>query len=183
MLNDLLTLAEIREGDIKAFEYVFRRYYSPLCWYAMSITGSMAAAEEIVEELFYGFWKNRESLPVFRSMKSYLYAAVRNQSFQYCEHQEVRHRYREFVLSREDEMQEADPQEQMEYRELTGLIDATLNRMPERRLHIFRMHRLEGKKYAEIASQLSLSVKTVEAEMTKALKTLRKEIENYIIKP
>lgn len=50
MLNDLLTLARIREGDIKAFEDVFRRYYSPLCWYAMSITGSMEAAEEIVEE-------------------------------------------------------------------------------------------------------------------------------------
>ena len=44
MLNDLLTLARIREGDIKAFEDVFRRYYSPLCWYAMSITGSMEAA-------------------------------------------------------------------------------------------------------------------------------------------
>ena len=55
MLNDLLTLTKIREGDIKAFEDVFRRYYSPLCWYAMSITGSMEAAEEIVEELFYGF--------------------------------------------------------------------------------------------------------------------------------
>ena len=49
MLNDLLTLTKIREGDIKAFEDVFRRYYSPLCWYAMSITGSMEAAEEIVE--------------------------------------------------------------------------------------------------------------------------------------
>ena len=73
MLNDLLTLARIREGDIKAFEDVFRRYYSPLCWYAMSITGSMEAAEEIVEELFYGFWRDRERLPLFRSMKSYLY--------------------------------------------------------------------------------------------------------------
>mgnify|MGYP000305627432 CR=1 FL=1 len=81
MLNDLLTLTKIREGDIKAFEDVFRRYYSPLCWYAMSITGSMEAAEEIVEELFYGFWRDRERLPLFRSMKSYLYVAVRNQSF------------------------------------------------------------------------------------------------------
>lgn len=182
MLNDLLTLARIREGDIKAFEDVFRRYYSPLCWYAMSITGSMEAAEEIVEELFYGLWKNRQSLPLFRSMKSYLYAAVRNQSFQYCEHQEVRNKYREFVLSGEGRIQDIDPQEQMEYQELKSLIDTTLTRMPERRLRIFRMHRMEGKKYAEIASRLSMSVKTVEAEMTKALKTLRKEIESYIIK-
>ena len=50
MLNDLLTLARIREGDIKAFEDVFRRYYSPLCWYAMSITGSMEAAEGKTQE-------------------------------------------------------------------------------------------------------------------------------------
>ena len=77
---------------------------------------------------------------------------------------------------------DSNPQEEMEYQELRHLIDATLARMPERRLRIFRMHRMEGKKYAEIASQLSLSVKTVEAEMTKALKALKKEIENYIIR-
>ena len=64
MLNDLLTLTKIREGDIKAFEDVFRRYYSPLCWYAMSITGSMEAAEEIGEELCYGFWRDREAAVV-----------------------------------------------------------------------------------------------------------------------
>lgn len=182
MLDDLLTLTKIREGDIRAFEDVFRRYYSPLCWYAAGITGSMEAAEEIVEELFYGFWRDRESLPVFRSMKSYLYVAVRNRSFQYCEHREVRDKYREFVLSRKGQMQDSGPQEQMEYRELRRLIDAALARMPERRSRIFRMHRMEGRKYAEIASQLSLSVKTVEAEMTKALKALRKEIENYMIR-
>ena len=78
--------------------------------------------------------------------------------------------------------QDSSPQEEIEYQELRHLIDATLARMPERRLRIFRMHRMEGKKYAEIASQLSLSVKTVEAEMTKALKALKKEIENYIIR-
>ena len=66
-----------------------------------------------------------------------------------------------------------------EYKELEALINRTLNKLPERRLRIFRMQRFEGKKYAEIASALSLSVKTVEAEMTKALQTLRKEIENY----
>ena len=182
MLNDLLTLAKIREGNIKAFEDVFRRYYSHLCWYVVGITGSMEAAEEIVEDLFYQFWKEKETLPVFRSMKSYLYAAVRNQSLQYCEHQEVRNRYREFVLSRAEDTPEDTPQEQMEYRELQSLINATLSRFPERRLQIFLMHRMEGRKYAEIASQLSVSVKTVEAEMTKALKTLRTEIENYIQK-
>ena len=61
-----------------------------------------------------------------------------------------------------------------------ALVNRTLEKLPERRLRIFRMHRFEGKKYAEIASNLSLSVKTVEAEMTKALRTLRDELEIYM---
>ena len=179
MLNDLIVLKKIKEGDIKAYEELFRLYYSPLCLFAVSITGRMDAAEEIVQDLFYIFWKERENLQVFHSIKSYLYGATRNKALQYCEHQEVRERYREAVLSCAEEEKLSNPQELLEYKELETLINRTLDKLPERRLRIFRMHRFEGKKYAEIASYLSLSIKTVEAEMTKALQTLRKEIENY----
>ena len=118
MLNDLFVLTKIKEGDVKAFEGIFRLYYSPLCLYAAGITGSMDVAEEIVQELFYVFWKEKEKLQVFRSLKSYLYGAVRNQSLQYCDHQEVRNRYRENVLSGNQESKPADPQDQLEYKEL-----------------------------------------------------------------
>lgn len=179
MINDLFVLTKIKEGNVKAFEGIFRLYYSPLCLYAAGITGNRDVAEEIVQELFYVFWKEKEKLQVFRSIKSYLYGAVRNQALQYCEHLEVRNRYREAVLAGNPDGKPSDPQDQLEYKELETLIEKTLKKLPERRLRIFRMHRFEGKKYAEIASILSLSVKTVEAEMTKALQTLRKEIENY----
>lgn len=180
MLNDLFILKKIKEGDVKAFETIFRQYYPPLCLYAASITGQTEVAEEIVEELFYQLWKEKEHLELFHSVKSYLYKAVRNQSLQYCEHLEVRNRYRDAVLSGSlSSNSPVDPQEEFEYKELQSLVDRTLKKLPERRFLIFQMHRNEGKKYAEIASLLSLSVKTVEAEMTKALRTLRKEIEIY----
>lgn len=182
MLNDLFVLTKIKEGDVKTFENVFRQYYTPLCMYAASITGRMDVAEEIVQELFYVFWKEKEKLQVFHSIKSYLYGAVRNQSLRYYEQAEVRSRYRDAVLSNKDRgNQTSDPLELIEYKELEALITRTLAGLPERRRQIFRMHRFDGKKYAEIAEELSLSVKTVEAEMTKALLALRKEIENYII--
>lgn len=180
MLNDLFVLTKIKEGDVKAFEQIFRLYYSPLCLYAASITGRPDIAEEIVQELFYVFWKEKEKLQIFHSIKSYLYGAVRNQSLHYFEQQEVRNRFREHILSDFPEYPEETPQDQIEYKELEFFISRTLTRLPERRLRIFRMHRFEGMKYAEIADALSLSVKTIEAEMTKALQILRKEIENYI---
>lgn len=180
MLNDLFLLKQIKEGDIKAFENLFKRYYTPLCLYAASITGRTDVSEEIVQDLFYVCWKERENLQLFLSVKSYLYGAVRNRSLQYLEHQNVRHNHKEAVRADGSEEDSDTPQEQLEYKELQELINRTLRKLPERRLRIFRMHRFEGMKYAEIASALSLSVKTVEAEMSKALQILRKEIENYI---
>lgn len=103
---------------------------------------------------------------------------MRNRSLQVLKHQEVRNRYKEVLLSKE-ENSTSSPQELLEYKELQDLINRTLYRLPERRMQIFRMHRFGGMKYTEIATALSISIKTVEAEMTKALHALRKEIESY----
>lgn len=180
MLNDLLVLKQIREGNIKAFEAVFRLYYAPLCLYAASITGRRDIAEEIVQELFYICWKERETLQLFCSLKSYLYKAARNRALQYLEHRAVCNRHEESVLTAPAPEGVPSPEDELEYKELKRLVDQAFERMPPRRSRIFRMHRTEGLKYAEIAARLELSVKTVEAEMTKALHMLRREIEQYI---
>jgi len=179
MLNDLFILKKIKDGDIKAFEQVFRQYYAPLYLYSFSITGQREVSEEIVQELFYTVWKNREELQILRSLKSYLYGAVRNESLKHLEHRKIQERYKERTLSLQKDIHDQTPHEQMEYRELETVINRTLEQLPERRLRIFRMHHMDGKKYKEIADQLSLSVKTVEAEMTKAYQVLRREIEKY----
>ena len=135
---DLFVLKKIKEGDIKAFESIFRLYYTPLCLYATSITGEQEVAEEIVQDLFYVFWKERESLPILRSIKNYLYGATRNRSLQYLEHREVRYRYRNTVLAGENpESESYTPQDQLEYKELQSLVNRALGKLPERRLRIF----------------------------------------------
>lgn len=179
MLNDVAVFKRIKEGDIKIFENVFRQYYTLLCIYAFGITGRKDIAEEVVQDVFYNIWKERENIHILRSIKNYLYGAVRNQSLQYLEHLTMEERHRLHVLNGENMDAELSPQEKLEYKELEGVIERTLNRLPERRLQIFRMHRMNGKKYKEIADRFSISVKTVEAEMTKAYRALRKEIERY----
>ncbi len=181
MLDDLFILKKVKEGDIKAFEQLFRFYYTPLCLYASGITGRRDVAEEIIQELFYKLWKDREQIQIFRSVKSYLYGAVRNQSLQYCEQEAVRNQYREHMASFAEESPDSSPLEELEDRELEEAIERTLEKLPERRRKIFQMHRWQGLKYKEIAETLAISVKTVEAEMTKTHQLLKKEIERYII--
>ncbi len=180
MLTDVTVLHKIKEGDIRTFEQVFRLYYSPLCLYAAGITGRMAVAEEVVQEVFYCLWRDRQTIQIFHSIKSYLYVAVRNGSLQYVEHCEVRERHQDAIAAKEQEQALSTPEEVLEYKELESVICRAMTKLPERRQRIFRMHRDEGRKYNEIATLLSISIKTVEAEMSKALQTLRKEIEKYI---
>jgi RNA polymerase sigma-70 factor (ECF subfamily) len=180
MTNDSNTFEKIREGDIKAFEKVFRQYYSPVCRYAGSITGRKEIAEEIVQEVFYNIWKEREKINLRSSMESYLYGAVKNHALRYRESLAIMRRYHDYVVYNRSGDTELSPHEQLEYSELEMSLHKTLEAMPERRRQIFRLHREEGEKYTEIAESLSISVKTVEAEMTKAYRALRLEFEKYI---
>ncbi len=180
MFNDLRIFNKVKEGDIEAFEVLFRRYYEPLCRYACRLVEDTNVAEEVVQELFYKIWKERKELQIFLSVKSYLYSAIRNQALLHLEHLQVTGRYQEKIKSRPEESMPATPAEQLEYNELQQYIEGALERLPERRRKIFCMNRYEGKKYTEIAGELSLSVKTVEAEISKALRELKKGIGNYV---
>ncbi|MDD2425260.1 MAG: RNA polymerase sigma-70 factor [Bacteroidales bacterium] len=179
MTGDLLTLIRIREGSIEAFEELFRSFYSPLLFFSMSITRREDVSEEIVQEIFYQIWKNRERLTVITSLKSYLYGAVKNRSLQYNQRERAREGGKPESITGIPASGNSDPQNQMEFAELEEIVERTLAKMPERRARIFLMHREGNIKYQDIAKALSLSVKSVEAEITKALKMLRKEIEIY----
>ncbi|MDR1335483.1 MAG: RNA polymerase sigma-70 factor [Tannerella sp.] len=178
MLDGYTVFGKIRKGDIEAFERVFRRYYHPLCSYSSGITGRRDVSEEAVQEVFYQIWKDREKIRIRRSLKSYLYGAVKNLSLRYLETLSVREKHLEHIWSADTA---PSPQEQLEYRELEQIVYRTLRKLPERRMQIFKMHRVNGKKYREIAESFSISVKTVEAEMSKAYKTIRQEIEKYTV--
>jgi len=172
----LLIFKQIKDGDIRAFETLFRSYYEPLCRYAYQFVGGMETAEEIVQDLFYVLWKEKENLQIFTSVNGYLYRSVKNKSLQYLEQEKVRDAYRKMHIENAD-IETSTPQEELEYKELEQQIEKTLCLLPERRQKIFRMNRMEGKKYNEIAQELDISIKTVEAEISKVLRELRSRIQ------
>jgi len=175
MLTDYVVIKKIKEGDVTTFERLFRQYYMSLCLYAFSITGRKDISEEVVQDVFYNVWKERERLQILRSIKNYLYGAVKNHSLRYREHEMMEQRHYENMLNDTPDT-ELSPHELLEYKELEDLITNILNKMPERRRHIFMMRRFEGKKQKDIAEHYAISIKTVEMEMTKAFRALRQGV-------
>ncbi len=178
ILKEQQQLRKIQKGDIESFEKLFHRFYSGLSGYAESLVGKKEIAEEVVQDVFYNIWKNRETLRINRSWQSYLYRAVYNNSMMYLRKMRREQPMDEgYTLTPEENS--PDPSQLMQLNEVSDVIYKTLEDLPERTREIFRLNRQEGLKYREIAHKLSISVKTVEANMGKALKALRNNLEKY----
>lgn len=178
-LNDLYIQTKIRAGDIREFERLFMKYHEPLCRHANKILNDMDTAEDLVQEFFYSFWKNRESFTLKFSLNAYLHQSIRNNALHYTEHLAVRKNYAGKVFREFSDMMPANLQTDVDLKELEKAIETTLQQMPERCSRVFRMNRFEGKKYREIADILSISEKTVEVDMSKALQMFRESLRDY----
>jgi len=176
-MSEQFTLAAIKNGNIKAFEELFRALYPPLCGYALKILKDKSLAEEIVQEVFYQLWKKKDDLLITGSLNSYLFKAVYNKSLHFLEHKQVESKYAANVLITEAENHSINAA--MQTGEVYQIYKRTLNQLPHRCRKIFQMNRDFGLKYHEIAEKLSISVKTVEADMGKALKAFRHSLADY----
>jgi RNA polymerase sigma-19 factor, ECF subfamily len=164
----------IRNGDIGQFESLFRSSYASLVRYAMTLVRDHDTAEEIVQDLFTRIWQDKEKLKIESSLNGYLFRSVYNKCLHYIDHNKVIEQHAKEVSRRHSENHES-PFDILHYKELQDRIAHILERLPEKCGEIFYMNRFEGLKYREIASKLSISIKTVEANMGKALKEFRKE--------
>jgi RNA polymerase sigma-70 factor (ECF subfamily) len=175
MIRDNEIIRRIRQGDIKQFEALFRSSYSSLVKYAMTLIKDHDTAEEIVQDLFFRFWQNKEKIQIESSLNGYLFRSVHNGCLHYIEHRKVVERHGQEIAFDQAPGAES-PADIIQYKELQAKIAGIIERLPERCGQIFCMNRFEGLKYAEIAEKLSVSVKTVEANMGKALKEFRKAL-------
>jgi RNA polymerase sigma-70 factor (ECF subfamily) len=171
---------QIRNGNEIVFEQLFREYYPRLCGYALKYVWEKDQAEEIVQELFYSLWEKSSTLVITISVEAYLFRAVRNACYNYIKHLKIRDQHAEFVKDSLHDCSES-VDKIVELLELQDKIDKAIEMMPQERKKIFTMSRVEGLKYRDIAKKLNISVKTVEAQMGKALEFLREKLSQYLV--
>ena len=161
--------------DHREFEELFRNYFTPLMAFSRRILGDEEDAREVVHQVFINLWEKRRELDLSTSLKSYLFTSVNNRSLNV-----IRDRRKFSSEEVPERAGEWDVSTQMEAMELEEKIRAAIDTLPERCREIFELNRFEGLKYSEIATQLDISVKTVENQMTKALKLLREQLGKYL---
>jgi len=175
MTSDNEIIRRIRQGDIGQFESLFRSSYVSLVRYAKTLIKDHDTAEEIVQDLFFRLWQDKEKLNIESSLNGYLFRSVHNKCLHFIEHKKVVERYAEEMSLIQPDKQE-NPSDILQYRELQAKVSKILERLPERCGQVFYLSRFEGLKYSEIAEKLSVSVKTVESNMGRALKEFRKAL-------
>jgi len=168
----LLTL--IKENNNRALKVLFERYFVRLCEFSEFYVKNLTLAEEVVADVFLNIWINRYKLKIKTSLKAYLYTSVRNRSLNYVI-KENRNIENIKELARNNNLPiDNSPFVEMSLIELENAIEALIHKLPPKRQLIFRMNRLYGLKYKEIAELLSISVNTVQNHMVKAIEYMTK---------
>jgi len=172
-------LLTLQAGDITAFEMIFKTYYQSLCNYAYSFVHDRDEAEEIVQSTFLSIWEKRDNISIHTGVKPYLYAMVRNASLNVLKHEKIKQQHATVELAVAERSSESVSRTVMAS-ELEDRIQKALTKLPEQCRLVFKLSRFEELKYAEIAEQLNISVKTVENQMGKALKIMREQLKDYL---
>ncbi len=172
ILDDTLLLQLISQGDSMAFTEIYNRHKDKLYGFSLQLSGSHEKAADLVHDVFFKIWDQRESLAGKEVFAGYLYTMLRN----FClDH--FRNFVRETRIKNEISLEISDngltTDLDLDYKELKTKVALAINHLPPRQKEIYILHREECLKYNEIAQRLNLSVSTVENHFSRALTSIR----------
>ncbi len=177
-INNPQLIVQLLAGDEGTFERVYKHFLRPLHVYAISILKDEDVAEGAVQNVFLKLLERRHKLTLSGSVQAYLYGAVYNECLNNIRHQKVKANHQQYVMHviKDNEGTGAG----MELLDLKEKLQQALNQLPEGCRTVFQLSRFEELKYQEIADRLGISIKTVEAQMGKALRILRVKLVDYL---
>ena len=182
--DDAALLARLRAGEPTAFGTIFTAYFAALCVFASHYTSSTSAAEEVVEDVLVRMWERRASLAVRSNLRSYLFTAVRNRALNFTrDERAATHALDKLALDGAlPGMAEPRPleDEELYLADLARAVEQAVAALPPRMRQVFTMHRQQGLTCARIGAELSISPKTVENLLGRALKHLRVSLAPFL---
>jgi RNA polymerase sigma-70 factor (ECF subfamily) len=177
-MEDRALLRRIQAGDEGAYDSAFRTWYPVLVRVATSLVRDPDAAEEVAQDVMVELWRRRHVLDADVSLGGYLLRSVRNRSLNQLRHLRVRKQSEADIEA--SYQAPAGSDQPVVAEELAAAARIAMDELPPRCREVFELSRVHGLKYAEIAESLDISVKTVEAQMGKALKIMRERLAPWL---
>lgn len=179
-------LENLKKGDSKAFESVFKFWYEPLVNFADEYISDLESSRNIVQTIFMKLWEKHQLVDPASNLKSYLYLATRNACLSHIRHLKVENAYFQKTLKNSEDLQlnyealEELDIDRIDFQKLENIIQETIDSLPERCREVFLLSRVHDMKNREIAEKLDITVKAVEANITRALAKLRENTSQYL---
>ena len=176
--SDTELSTKLIKGDADAFAALFRKYYELLYQFAGRFVKDPQTSESIVQDVFVKIWENKTKLELKSNIKSYLYAAVKNQSLNYL-------RREQFVVHTLNDVESEpgnnrEPGKELDRKEIIEAVHKAIEKLPFQRRQIFIMKKFENLTYEEIADIQNISINTVKTQMKRALQSLRQNL-SYLL--
>lgn len=170
--------ALFRNAPEEAIDILFREYYATICRSVLKIIPDPAIAEDIAQEVFFELWRKRDRINIKISFGAYLRRAARNRSLNYLRDNKITPEGEDLLAQIEYPLAKID--QKMAADDLQILIDKAIDQLPDRCRLVFTLSRFEDMSYQQIADELDISIKTVENQIAKALRLLRKVLSPYL---
>jgi len=177
--QDLYFFSRLKLGDEDAFDYLFNYYYPGLVVYAGKFLVNNHLAEEIVQGVFMKLWQDKRYIEINSSVKSYIFQSVKNKCLDILKHRKIKDDYARKVLNEQELSNEATWDTYIES-ELYVILIREIEKLPAECQKVFKYSRIRNFTNKEIAEKLGISVKTVENQISKALKVLRIALKEYL---
>jgi len=164
---------------MSAFEQIYQLYWSDLYNYAYNILRDKIVCEEILQETFFSLWSKRENLQIAHSIKAYLFTTVKFQTINFIRSEKVKRDYAASYTSFTKMAVDNSNEEHIHLSDLKGIIENEVSKLPEKCQQIFRLSRNDHQSIKNIADLMNISHKTVENQLTKALRQLRSSLGQF----
>ncbi len=170
---------QLAQGSENAFEEVFNTYFKVLVVFAKKFVNDLDLAEDLVQEVLIKLYQNRKSIQFHTSLKAFLFQSVRNKCIDHLRSAKTKSEHHDQIrVMNYDE--QFDLNDTMVQTELEERVYKAISGLPDQCQHIFKMSRMDGKRNQEIADELNISKRTVETQISNALKRLRKDVLQYV---
>ena len=176
--SEWLIRRALQSDPLKGFELLYQRYYRPLCSHVTRLVYSRQISEDLVTDIFVQLWQDQKYAQINGSYRAYLFTAARNKAVNYLRWEFNRNPPAEPTESL-DRADTVASDGELAFEELTNRIQHTLDLLPPQCRNVFILSRFDGRKNSEISQELSISIKTVEGHLTKALHRLRASLCDY----